>query len=376
MKSKSLLLFMACTLLMSGEALAQSWAALGGPAFSQSSVYYTSMAIGLNDTPYVAYLDQANNDAVSVKKFNGTSWVYVGTPGFSHTVSTTQGNEISLVLKISAQGQPFVFFQDSVAPPFSVMAFNGSTWSYVDSPGIGLIITNNFPQPNALSMDLDASGNPYIAFVNSNHGSEASVFKHTVGGGWASVGSTLFTPGSADYLSLAIDHSGTPWLAFSDGNSNGHLSVQKFNGNNWILQGSAGFSIGYIGGTAIAFDNNNNPYVAYSDGDAAYNANVMTFNGTNWTTLGSNDFTAGEARYINLSVAFGTVPVVAYSDINTSKNASVEYYDGTGWVSLGNADFSSSEADWVSMAIAPNGLPYVSFEDDANGHAASVYTFG
>ena len=379
MKSRSILLLLTYMMFASGWSSAQNWGGAGGAngvAFSQSNVYYTSMAIGLNDTPYVAYLDQANNDAVSVKKFNGTSWVYVGSPGFSNTVSTNQGNEISLVLKISAAGQPFVFFQDSVSPPFSVMSFNGSTWSYVDTPGIGLVITNNFPQPDALSMDIDPSGNPYIAFVNSNHGSEASVFKHTAGSGWASVGPTLFTPGSADFLSLAIDHSGTPWLAFSDGNANGDVSVQKFNGNNWILQGQAGFSGVYIGGTAMAFDNNNNPYVAFSDGHNAYNANVMVYNGTVWTTVGSSDFSVGAAYYLNISMAFGNIPVVAYSDVNANKNATVEYYDGVGWVSLGTADFSSSEADWVSMAIAPNGLPYVSFEDDGNGHAASVYTFG
>ena len=376
MKSKLLLLSLACSLLMGGAASAQVWTALGGPAFSQGQVNLTSMAVGLNDTPYIAYLDLANNDAVSVKKFNGTSWVYVGNPGFSHAV-TVVGSENALVLKISASGQPFVFFQDSLAPPFSVMTYTGGSWSLVDSASLAATVTNG--QSYVLTMDLDANGNPYIGFVDGNQSYKATVLKHVNGTGWAGVGPALFTPGSADYLSLKLDNTGTPWLAYSDGNVSGMLSVSKFNGNNWILQGQEGFSGGQYGvenPVSLAFDNNNNAYVAYNDANQNYNADIKTFNGTSWSFVGDSDITLSSAYYLSLAMAFGRIPVIAYSDNNSNKNASVQYFSPQGWVSLGAADFSSSEADWVSLAIAPNGAPFVGFVDDGNGHAASVYTFG
>ncbi len=265
MKKKILQLSIATFILMVSVCLSgfsQQWAPVGSVAFSPGSADMTSMAMGKNDVPYIAFLDKSHNDAVSVMKYNGSAWVYVGAPGFSNTVVNT-GTEVALILKMDTAGKPWVFFMDSVSPPFSMMTYNGTNWVYVDSAGIA--VTQS--QPFILSMDLDQSGTPYIAFVDYNHSYGASVMKHTASG-WQYVGAQNFTPSSSDWLSLAIDNTGTPWLAFADGNVNGKLSVQKFNGSNWILQGTEGFSNGQYGipsPLSLTFDNNNTPYVAYEE---------------------------------------------------------------------------------------------------------------
>lgn len=374
MKNKLLQAFFVATTLLAGmSGYAQQWAPAGTLAFSPSNINLTSLAIGKNDTPYIAYLDDAHNDAVSVMKYNGSAWVNVGAPGFSNTVAPTSP-DLSLILKIDTSGKLYVFYEDSVAPPFSVMTYNGSNWVYIDSAGIAV----SQSQPYGLSMDIDAGGTPYIAFFDFNHSYAASVMKHT-NAGWAYVGAQNFTPGGADYLSLAIDRTGTPWLAFADGSVNGKLSVQKFNGSNWLLQGAEGFSNGQYGidhPVKLKFDNNNTPYIAYEDPNSNYMAVVRKFNGSDWVAVGDTDFTADGAYFIDFQITSGNVPVVAYSDKSNNYKASVMYFNGATWTGLGTPDFSTGEADWVSLAVTKHGVPYVGFVDFTDGHAASVYSFG
>jgi len=376
MKRKLLQLIMIATLLLSGiMAYAQQWAAIGSVAFSPSNINLSSVAIGKNDTPYIAYLDYAHNDAVSVMKYNGSSWVFVGSPGFSHTIVPT-GVDKSLILKIDNTGKPYVFFEDSLTPPFSLMSFDGNAWSLVDSAGIVNAALN--VQSDVLDLAIDGNGNPYISFVDNNQSYKGSVMEYT-GGAWTFVGPQKFTPGSADFMSLAIDHNNTPWLAFSDGSVNGRVSVQKFNGGNWLLQGQEGFSGGQYGveyPVSLTFDNNNIPYIAYDDDNNSDAAYVKQFNGSDWVAVGDTDFSVMAAYYLTLSITSGNVPVVSYSDFNNNKKATVKYFNGAIWADLGTPDFSSGEADWVSLAINSRGVPFVGFVDDVNGYTASVYSFG
>ncbi|KAA9331108.1 IPT/TIG domain-containing protein [Adhaeribacter soli] len=60
-----------------------TWVDIGTPGFSAGVVYYTSLALGGSGTPYVAYQDGGNGNKATVMKFNGTIWVDIDTPGFS-----------------------------------------------------------------------------------------------------------------------------------------------------------------------------------------------------------------------------------------------------------------------------------------------------
>ena len=60
-----------------------SWIMVGSPGFSAGEVFFTTIAINTSGTPYVAYQDVGNSNKATVMKFNGSSWVNVGSPGFS-----------------------------------------------------------------------------------------------------------------------------------------------------------------------------------------------------------------------------------------------------------------------------------------------------
>lgn len=372
MKSKLLFLLALTMAFSTATTFGQQWTAIGGTAFSPANINYTSMALGKNDTALIAFRDDTHNDAISVMKFNGSAWTFVGSPGFSNTVYMNAGEPV-LVLKTDTSGTPYVFYQDSTANGLSVMKYNGSSWVYLDSPGIA--IAQN--QPEGLSMDIAPDGTPYIALIDGNHTYAASVYKYSAALGWVAVGPINFTPGSADWLSLKIDYAGTPWIAFSDGTVSSNITVQKFNGSNWTLQGPEGFATpsGQYA-LSMAFNSANQPYVVYGDNNNSFMACVRTLIGGNWVAVGDTDFSASDAYYTNIFITNGNVPVVTYSDHANANKATAMYFNGISWVNLGSPDFSQGEADWLSLAVSRRGVPYVGFSDAANSHAATVYSFG
>ena len=119
------------------------------------------------------------------------------------------------------------------------MKFNGSSWELVGSAGFSAGYVEH------ISLALDASGTPYVAYSDiDNNSGKASVMKFTGNGttGWELVGSAGFSTGQADSISLALDASGTPYVAYRDLTNVAKASVKKFNGSSWELVGSEGFS--------------------------------------------------------------------------------------------------------------------------------------
>jgi hypothetical protein len=91
------------------------WVDVGTAGFSAGRADYTSIAIDASSTPYVAYRDGGNSSKATVKKFNGTSWVDVGAAGFSAGIA----NNTSIAIR--PDGIPIVVYssQGAVAKSFS-----------------------------------------------------------------------------------------------------------------------------------------------------------------------------------------------------------------------------------------------------------------
>ncbi|MCA1759685.1 MAG: hypothetical protein LC658_07930, partial [Bacteroidales bacterium] len=111
------LFFLSFFLLMLNTSNAQSWNLVGTKAFSSGEAFSQSITV-IGEIPYVAYMDRANGDKATVKKFDGENWVPVGTEGF------TEGKVISL--KLSSSGDtPYVAFCDEAnGKKASVMKFD------------------------------------------------------------------------------------------------------------------------------------------------------------------------------------------------------------------------------------------------------------
>jgi ABC-type phosphate transport system substrate-binding protein len=153
------------------------------------------------------------------------------------------------------------------------MKYNGSSWVTVGSAGFSADAVD-YP-----SLAIDGSGMLYVAYADWGNGYKATVMKYN-GGSWVAVGSVGFSAGDAEYTSLAIDGSGTPYVAYVDWGYAAKATVKKYNGSSWVTAGSTGFSAGQAEWTSLAIDGSGTPYLAYKDWSTSYQkATVMKYAG-------------------------------------------------------------------------------------------------
>lgn len=115
------------------HAVYEEWIELGSEIYSghaKASSFYM-----LGDVPYVAYIADAGggHDKVTVKRYDAVSgvWHLVGVPAFSPAE-----NSYGLSLYVAEDGTPYVAFSDvENGYKISVMKFDGVHWTYVGSPG-------------------------------------------------------------------------------------------------------------------------------------------------------------------------------------------------------------------------------------------------
>gem|GEM_PF-3546878 len=380
-----------------------AWTSVGTPTgFSEGSAAYLSQALDTStnpSTPYVAYSDLAHGGKLSVMKFNGSNWVYVGTAGFSPI--DVMDTSLAVI-----NGVPYVAYQAGADSQKrgAVMKFDGTKWEHLGSSGASYFSTST---ALSLSLTLSASGTPYVAYRDlgcgetitatnpTDIGDDVSV-KKFAGGSWEYVGSPCFSRGRmADFISLKLDASERPYVAFEDWGNGYGISVMRFNGSSWVYVGDKSFS-GQAIYASLALDTSTNPatpYVAFrKDYSGDFKAAVMKFNGTSWVYVGgrgpqeNQGFSEGSARHVSLVLNTSTnppTPYVAYQDLTTGgrdvggERVSVMKFDAASshWVYVGIQGFSTGEAHDVSLDLSDNGLLHVAYMNWSNDDKAAVMKF-
>lgn len=363
MKSKSLpLLLLAAALGLGSPSFAQPWQHVGTPGFSSGGVERTSLAIGANDMPIVAFRDNSasGNGKLTVMKYSSGSWSNMGT-----NISTNAVWEVSLATD-SATGTPYVAYVDSVLS-VCVVKYNGSSWTAVGSAGI---TTNN--QADLVKMLVAGDGTPYIGFRDGNQSYLSNMMKYS-GGSWSLVGTGNFSSVAAGAASFAIDHNGTPYAASAGSGFPETIQLQKFNGSNWITVGAMDFDTSsFATNISLAIAPNNQPYVGLTYHDGSYQVKAWTYNGSSWLRVGG-DVTTTDAEEVNIVVSKQGVPLVSYSDYdNLTYKITVSKFIGGVWSALGNTNFTAARADYSSLAVNSVGDVFVAYEDYGNAYGATV----
>ncbi|MES2702683.1 MAG: Ig-like domain-containing protein [Bacteroidota bacterium] len=268
-----------------------SWVLVGSAGISDGAFGYSDIAIAKDGTIYLSYRDEANSNKLTVKKYNGSSWATAGTTGFSdRTVAFTK-----LVVDNSGSVQVAYYEYTSAVSGLDVSddeairvkKFNGSTWNDV--------------------------------------GSLTAVPAYLLGSSWASQYYSRFA--------FAIDGNGNLILAYP--NMYGYIDVQKYNGTSWALIGS---NIAGASGRALnmALDADNTPYISYN---SAANVMVKKYTGGTWTTVGG---TIAYGDFSSIGIDANGVPYVGYTTYDAGGGSSLlalgtvmVRFDGTSWIHMG-----------------------------------------
>lgn len=279
----------------------------------------TSKKIGLLLSTFLLFLSGADFFAqCSLQPFYLSD---LNRPAFS------SGNYTSNSMVVDPSGNVYMALADGTS--VLVRKYNGSSWNfvggtYIDSVAYGF---------NSATIQMDNSGNLYVGCIDMST-NQGSVYKYN-GTAWSPVGNLRFTGSNIFGLTLGLDGNNTPYVCYNDGSQSNKLSVMKFDGTNWVAVGSLGFSTTSAVYSNIVLDKNNVPYVSYIDNGASNKANVVKFNGSSWIALGGANFTSGAANGLSLAINSSNQPYVLYSDGSNSSKATVQMFDGTNWLTVG-----------------------------------------
>src|SRR3989344_77949 len=344
-----------------------SWVNVGSPRFPSGGIGSFSMTFDSKDIPYVAFSDNSNNGKATVMKYNGSSWVTVGNAGFS------SGGVPFIDIVLDSNNIPYVSFVDEANKnkyTATVMKYNGSSWVTVGNPGFSNGRVFN------LFLALDSNNVPYVSFMDAGNNEKTTVMKYN-GSSWVNVGSAGFSPVQSWTDRLVLDSRDVPYLAFIDSTNNEKTTVMKYNGSSWVNVGSAGFSPSSIYDMSFSLDSNDVPHVVFSDSSNIYKATVMKYNGSSWVTVGNPVFSSGNAWFVSLGLDSSNIPYVAFVDGANNNKATVMKYNKM-WSETGTTGGMNSTGGGTSIVndlTSDHSSKFVAFSDDTVGNAATVLEY-
>jgi hypothetical protein len=343
-----------------------------------SYVDWSAMAVGPDDSIYVAYRDMSSSGQILVKKWNGTSWSTLGGQYLGAT-GAVYSYEISLVVDLG--GKVYCMFRDGNNGYKSVAyVFDGTSWSGPSTStfnGQSILFTN--------PLDGVVYSNAVTGVMNGVAATGLLAYFDPPASGSA-FGTANFvnvgTSGGLGGQSVAFDSSGVGYAAFFDGNTN-FIRVMKYSGSSWTALGSAGNIPNASGATVysayyLAVGSDDKPYIIFRDasaGGASGRSSVMKWTGSAWTYLGSSAGASSGAS-IPAQVFFSAAgtPYITYRDLATGYVA-VRMFNGTSWQNVGSTETIVSYASNSPFgAFMSNGNLYVGLTDISvtNGRGTTV----
>jgi RHS repeat-associated protein len=189
-----------------------SWVTVGSSDFFWVTDGGNSLgfAFAPNGTPYFS----ANDGPIETMAYNGSAWAEVGS-GFSDYPYA-----YNTFLAFSPNGTPYVAYDDgNNGDRASVIDYNGSSWAYVGSAGFSAGTIQY-----GISLAFAPSGTPYVAYEDVGNNYQATVMEYN-GSSWVNAGLAAFSAGTAQTTSLAFAPNGIPYVAFEDGGNGNRATV-------------------------------------------------------------------------------------------------------------------------------------------------------
>ncbi|HPD24995.1 MAG TPA: T9SS type A sorting domain-containing protein [Bacteroidia bacterium] len=368
--------FLLCVL--SYQSNAQTWTFVGQIGFTPGPAYGSKILVK-DDTPYVAFYGTTYSDPgkyrIQVMFYDGTAWQQYG----PNVTNDTTFNHWLLDFKKSAAGELFIAYIDKFAGnKVSVKKFDGNNWVYVGNQGFSPNSTEN----QFLEMYNDT---PYVAIMEyiTNFQKDIIVMKYD-GTNWVTVGTNkVATWANLDGFKIV---NGVPFVSYTNNSHKGLVSY--FNGTNWIvinngplyypMNNSYCFQMDYFGDTLyIPYMVN---YLSSSQGNPffliRYNVVTQSIDTIHLNKGNINIDNNFERLKLNNQ---GEIFFVKYQ--GPSSNGKREIIrldrDNNNTLTIYGGSFPVYRSmENLDLAFNDNNKPYVVFKDESAYHRLTVCTLG
>jgi hypothetical protein len=223
-----------------------TWVNVGGPlsgsSIEDSNATVPSLAVDGNGNPTVAWYEAVGEGGnIYVQKFNGSSWWSVGTEVIS--VIGRDGDDGSSYppsLALDSNGNPILAWSDYNSDgneKIYVRKFDGISWVNVGSGELGTDygtvrrVWNSVP-----ILALDNNGNPAVAWLENDSGDLMIDAARFTNNNWTPSG-YVSSRGYASSLALTLDSRGKPFVAWHE-YALSNIYVKSFDSGFWQNVGS------------------------------------------------------------------------------------------------------------------------------------------
>jgi hypothetical protein len=280
--------------------------------------YYPSLRVGTDGFPVVAFSEYNPNNGdyeLYVKRWNGTSWVLLGTK-----LNTLYSDYSSQKLALDNANNPIVAWDEG--GDLVVKKWDGvSAWVQL---GSALDISTSYG-PNELSIAVDTTGAPFVAWdeYSPTNGSDNVVVKRwdSTISDWVQLGGALDKQlsNNTNAPSLAVDRNNRPIVAWEESNN---IFVKAWNGTSWVLLGTGVLNKSIWNSAyspSIDTDDSNNPAVAWVEYESpGYSLYVKRWTGSGWLFIGGSTerstFNSIDTSRISLALRRTGEPFTAWSE--------------------------------------------------------------
>jgi gliding motility-associated-like protein len=404
---------------------AQTWKPLGFDQNNNPNIsyaYYTKIAVGSNNIPYIAFNDDTHEGRITVKKLDGANWIAVGRPGFSegytnyidmafapdgalyvsYTVDDIRHNLVLLIVRkligstwvkvgeqagfgiggnlaFAPDSTPYIAYEDLHATTrgITVKKFTNGDWQYVGSDSFNTITGSSTYSKNGGTLYfhgdklvIDKNGALYLGYATIGTNFKASV-KKFVNDRWEFVGDADFTPEGTSEIALAMSSTGILYIGYRDSLNNKKATVRQFKNGKWWFTDTTSLSKGNSSFLDLALAPDETPYLVFRDG-SKQQTTVKKLINSKWVSEGQGDISILSTRADHIAIGRNAIPYVIYCDSTLYTKIVVKKLDDDKWVGVGQGGISYQSASVTVAKTSAQNVTFVAFDDKLYGGRLSV----
>ncbi|EKF87111.1 PKD domain-containing protein [Methanobacterium formicicum DSM 3637] len=305
---------------------------------------YNSIAVDASGNPHIVYYQKADS-ATEYPELKYAYWT--GTTWHIETLESTQsgsGYYVSLVLDSS--GNPHIAYSQSTPDKLKYAYKDSTGWHFFD------LVNNTDVSYVNLVLYND---NPQISYFENSE--ERLKYIYNNGTTWV-IENVTPTPTGGHWNSLALNPNGNPRIAYYDyySSTTGILRYAKRTPTG-IWQIETVDDSGDVGmWCSLVIDSLGAPHISYSAGLSGGVLKYAYYTETKWVIEVVDSLDSLASKLI-LDPAGN--PRIVYQDVVTS-NLKYAYKEGSNWI-INNINTLDGAGHWLSLTCDSQGVPYVSY---------------